>query len=78
MIVYDVWNYFAVNGTDLVLSGPNAPDWYNDGGTWKPIVSYLVGYNTTQHSRDHNLTKEWADFGLNDCKKKGTIDKHRR
>ncbi len=38
-----------------------------------PQLYRLWGYNTTRHSRHHDMTKNWAAFALNDCNPPGSV-----
>lgn len=75
--MYDVWNWFAINGT-TVLVGSNDDDreifeWIIQNSSTKPVLVHLSGYNTTKHSKQYNITDRWVPFTLKDCDKPGSI-----
>eukprot|EP00601_Ochromonadales_sp_CCMP2298_P004729 CAMPEP_0173191912 /NCGR_PEP_ID=MMETSP1141-20130122/13142_1 /TAXON_ID=483371 /ORGANISM="non described non described, Strain CCMP2298" /LENGTH=506 /DNA_ID=CAMNT_0014116141 /DNA_START=33 /DNA_END=1553 /DNA_ORIENTATION=+ len=39
-----------------------------------PKLLALVGYDTTAHSKEHDVTKQWAAFSLKDCSPPGKKD----
>jgi hypothetical protein len=70
--MYDIWNYFQVNGSDI--------DFASQGRLWNesvinklvPNIYPLAGYELTKHYQDYIVSKVWKAFTRDDCIVKGT------
>ena len=75
--MYDVWNYFHVNGTKVPIGiiDEDNNEWINNNGILSPKLLKLSGYNTTKHYQLHrNYKSEWKQFTLEDCAIRGEIN----
>lgn len=63
---YQVWNYFAENGTDELDMSPRFWRWSAEGEP-VPIVRPLLGYNLTKHWRMHRDGANFSTFTLDSC-----------
>jgi len=63
--MYDAFEYFAKNGANVSV------------GNEEVFLRTLNGYETTQHSKQYDITKEWKNFTLDDCLIQGSIDNRR-
>ncbi len=81
-------NFFSQRIIKKILSKDDPLDAVVDG-KWQglevvkqkkvPVLNRLFGYETTAHSKAHDIFKEngWKEFKLSDCVIPGTV-KHRR
>lgn len=67
---YDLWNYFAVNGTDKIFFPTTHWILSDSGRDPVPILRPLLGYNLTKHYKKYGQRLKqglWKEFGPNDC-----------
>jgi recombinational DNA repair protein RecT len=79
--MYDAFAWFAKNGKEISVGIKNENNFIevkNDNVTYiMPSIRTLNGYETTEHSKKNDITKEWKKFTMDDCANKGKIDKRR-
>jgi hypothetical protein len=70
MDMYDVWNYYAVNGSDISFYKnyeDDLSDWTRVNGHWNLDITKLEGYNKTDHYQKYKSSGEWKSFSPRDC-----------
>jgi hypothetical protein len=68
MNMYDAWNYYLANGTDIPFVKAFEGDWHLHDGVWTPVLHQLSGYEYTKHFQaSKNQTSEWKAYTPEDC-----------
>lgn len=78
--MYDVWQYFRENGTQIELIDDTDLKHIQNGyfkridnDTIEPAVMLLGGYKSTKHSINNDIVTKWVPFTLLDCNDRGKI-----
>jgi hypothetical protein len=79
--MYDAFAWFAQNGKEVSVGIKNENNFIevtNDNVIRiMPRIRTLNGYETTEHSKKYDITKEWKNFTMDDCANKGKVDRRR-